>query len=409
MGQKAPRRGVPLRREQVAPVLADEKRAEEGGELCAAGQVPRLGDPAGEEDSEDGEPERKLVDAKPEEIDARTKPMPFQVEHELNVGIDRERSMRGCKRSSICHLRASTVAGVRVGALLVLLSAGAAAAGCAGSGPATTGHRMSPPTPLVVYAAGRRIEVVQPGTRRIRLPARLDLRSGRVRISYAIPPHRARRIVRRALAAHVSRVDVPAVPVWSSIQLRPVRQVLHNDCEATSLSMLLAAAGIRAGQLELQERLPRSGPLDPEPVAGSTLFRWGDPERGFVGRPDGGGTEGGFGVYEPPVRALAERYGVHLVDLHRQSVAAVRAAVLAGRPVLAWVGLAAGPYLSWVTPSGREITVNLDEHAVVLVGAGRGYVLVNNPLTGVRERWSDALFSYRWRLLDRRALELPRS
>ena len=82
--------------------------------------------------------------------------------------------------------------------------------------------------------------------------------------------------------------------------------------------------------------------------------------------------------------------------------------MLAGHPVLAWVGLAAGPYLSWLTPSGREITVNLDEHAVVLVGAGPSYVLVNNPLTGERERWSDELFSYRWRLLGRRALELPR-
>jgi uncharacterized protein YvpB len=215
-------------------------------------------------------------------------------------------------------------------------------------------------------------------------------------------------VVRRALAAGEARIDLPVVPISTAIALRPVRQVLHNDCEATALSMLLAAAGVHKGQLELQARLPRSGPLDPEPVAGSTLFRWGDPERGFVGRPAGGGTEGGFGVYEPPVRALAARYGVHLLDLHGRSVASVRGAVLAGHPVLAWVGLAAGPYLSWLTPSGREITVNLNEHAIVLVGAGRGYVLVNNPLTGVRERWSDELFSYRWKLLGRRALELPR-
>ena len=82
--------------------------------------------------------------------------------------------------------------------------------------------------------------------------------------------------------------------------------------------------------------------------------------------------------------------------------------MLAGHPVLAWVGLAAGPYLSWLTPSGRKVTVNLNEHAVTLVGAGRGYILVNNPLTGRRERWSDELFSYRWKLLGRRALELPR-
>jgi uncharacterized protein YvpB len=216
----------------------------------------------------------------------------------------------------------------------------------------------------------------------------------------------ARREVRRALG-HATAVNLPVVPVRTTIALRPVRQVLHNDCEATALSMLLAAAGHHVGQLELQHRLPQSGPLDPEPVAGSTLFRWGDPERGFVGRPAGGGTEGGFGVYEPPVRALAARYGSHLLDLHARSLAAVRHAVLAGHPVLAWVGLAAGPYLSWLTPSGEKVTVNLNEHAVTLVGAGPGYILVNNPLTGERERWSDELFSYRWRLLGRRALELP--
>ena len=204
------------------------------------------------------------------------------------------------------------------------------------------------------------------------------------------------------------RTPLDRQPLRTTIALRPVRQVLHNDCEATALSMLLAAAGVRAGQLELQERLPRSGPLDPEPVPGSRLFRWGDPEQGFVGRPAGGGSEGGFGVYEPPVRALAARYGVHLVDLHDRSFGAVRAAALAGHPVLAWVGLAPGPFLTWLTPSGRKVTVNLNEHAIVLVGGGQGYVLVNNPLTGRRERWSDALLSARWKLLGRRALELPR-
>ena len=172
--------------------------------------------------------------------------------------------------------------------------------------------------------------------------------------------------------------------------------------------MILAAAGHQIGQLALQAQLPQSGPLDPVYVSGSSLFRWGDPERGYVGRAAGGGPHGGFGVYEPPIRALAARHGVNLIDLRHRGVYAVRAAVLSGHPVLAWVGLAAGPYLSWLAPTGlRKITVNLHEHAVALVGAGPGYVLVDNPLTGLRERWSESLFSYRWKLLGRRALELP--
>jgi uncharacterized protein YvpB len=244
---------------------------------------------------------------------------------------------------------------------------------------------------------------------RFRLPSRLHVRQGRARLVVVIPEARSRRAIRSALAAHKKRLDLRVTFVSSSIAIAPVRQVLHNNCEATALSMILAAAGHPVGQLKLQAQLPQSGPLDPVEVPGSDLFQWGDPERGFVGRAAGGGTEGGFGVYEPPIRALAARHGVRLLDLRGRSVGAVRAAVLSGHPVLAWVGLAAGPYLSWLTPSGREITVNLNEHAVALVGAGPGYMLVDNPLTGLRERWSESLFSYRWKLLGRRALELPGS
>jgi len=296
---------------------------------------------------------------------------------------------------------------MRATAIFAMLSV--AVAGCASGGATTT--RTPPPRqrPLAVYAAGKRIEIVRPVHRRIDLPHRIEARRGRAMLHLAVPARRALLRVRRALAAHEARVYLPAVPLRTTIALRPTRQVLHNNCESTALSMLLAAAGVRAGQLELQAHLPQSGPLDPEPVAGTRLLRWGDPERGFVGRPAGGGTEGGFGVYEPPIRALAARYGVRLLDLHGRSLAVLRHAVLAGHPVLAWVGLAAGPFLTWLTPSGRRITVNLNEHAIVLVGAGPGYVLVNNPLTGRRERWSDQLFSYRWKLLGRRALELPHS
>jgi uncharacterized protein YvpB len=299
---------------------------------------------------------------------------------------------------------------MRAGRVLTVLVLGAILAGCGGAAVATRSTQTQPPRPqrLTVFAEGERLGSVLPGhISRLHLPRRLTVRRGRARLLVEIPKLRARNEIRRALAGHAARVDLKVVPVWGAVALTPVHQVLQNDCEATALSMLLAAAGVRVGQLELQRRLPVSGPLDPEPVPGSTLFRWGNPERGFVGRVDGSGAEGGFGVYEPPIRALAARYGVRLLDLHGSTVTAIRAALLAGHPVLAWIGLSAGPYRSWLTPSGRKITVNLGEHAVLLVGAGPGYVLVNDPLSGQRVSWSDSLFSYRWQLLGRRALELP--
>ena len=292
--------------------------------------------------------------------------------------------------------------------MLALLLTAAVLAGC-GASAGTTTTAPPPPRPVALFAAGRKVALVRPPFRLPKLPHTVRVRRGRARIVYHLGRSGARVALRRAAARGETRANLPLVPVSSSIALRPVLQVLHNDCEATALSMLLADAGVHVSQLALQDRLPISGPLDPDPVVGSTLFRWGDPERGFVGRADGGGTEGGFGVYEPPIRRLAARYGVQLEDLHGTTVGAVRAVLLSGRPVLAWVGLADGPYLSWLTPAGKEITVNLNEHAVTLVGAGPGYVLVDNPLSGRRERWTDAFFSVRWMRLGRRALALPPS
>jgi uncharacterized protein YvpB len=288
------------------------------------------------------------------------------------------------------------------------LLAGALLAGCGVQRSSLSTQTRS--RPLRVLLPERRPFVVALRVARaavVRLPARYIVVHGRVRTTFALRRTEAVRAVRHALAVRVAVVRVPARPVSSRIRVPVVRQVLRNDCEAASLSMLLAAAGLHVGQLELQRRLPEARPLDPVSVPGRALPVWGDPERGFVGRADGGGPGGGFGVYEPPVGALARRYGVRLVDLRGASLTRLRTQVLRGHAVLAWVGLSDGPYRTWVTPAGRQVTANFGEHAVVLVGAGPGYVDVNDPLSGTRQRWSDRTLAVRWQRLGRRALALP--
>jgi uncharacterized protein YvpB len=182
-----------------------------------------------------------------------------------------------------------------------------------------------------------------------------------------------------------------------------IAQRLRNNCETTALQVLLATVGVKVDQLRLQAKVRRSGPLDPQ---GSPPDQtWGDPSVGFVGRPDGGGTAGGFGVYQGPIVELAQRFDVPLRDLTRSSPRAVYRRLRERHAVMAWVGLGNGPFGHWRSPSGRRIDVNFDEHAVVLVGMrASGSLEVVNPLHGTRELWTRAEFETMWARLGRRAL-----
>ena len=208
-------------------------------------------------------------------------------------------------------------------------------------------------------------------------------------------------VSRLSPAGGVIRVARSAVASTIAAPVEPQRE--RDDCEATALSMLLASTGVDADQLRLQAQLPTSGPPDPSGAAGGEV--WGDPSRGFVGRADGSGPAGGFGVYEHPIQQLAARYGRRLRDLTGRSPAAVYSALLSGHAVMAWVGLADGPYGHWRSPDGREITVNFAEHAILLTGVtADGSLLVNNPLDQTQETWSRAQFENDWSRLGGRAL-----
>ncbi|MGK2877617.1 MAG: C39 family peptidase [Solirubrobacterales bacterium] len=198
-------------------------------------------------------------------------------------------------------------------------------------------------------------------------------------------------------------VTIVTAPRAVTIEAPTIKQKLRNNCEATALQILLRTAGRKVTQLDLQAQLRKSGTLDPTGAPGNRT--WGDPDAGFVGRPEGGGTAGGFGVYPGPVKSLAARHGVALRNLTDRPARSLYSTLLAGHAVMVWVGLGDGPYSSWQSPTGRTIKVNLNEHTVVLNGLDEnGQLSVVNPLTGTAERWSKRKFESMWRLLGKRAL-----
>lgn len=275
------------------------------------------------------------------------------------------------------------------------------------------GHRRVPRSGSLELRAGRQplgvlpaSAIGAPGGAALRraiaqdVPPTQVVSAGSARIVYRLD--RAA-VLRRALSGRRGAIEVPRRAVATSVHAPVLAQKLHNNCESAALQILLATVGVRVDQLQLQRQLQRSGPLDPQGQPPNQV--WGDPAAGFVGRPDGGGAGGGFGVYQGPIRALAARHGRELRDLTGGSAAAVYDRVLSGHAVMAWVGLADGPYGHWRSPAGRSISVNFNEHTVVLTGIGQdGTLTVVNPLMGALEHWTRSRFELEWSRLSRRAL-----
>jgi len=346
---------------------------------------------------------------------AHTPPDPAQTPGDLR------RARRAQHRDSLRRRR--LIAAVLVTALLVLVGVAAlrAATGAHGrsahAGPG--GSPVAPAPPGVVS-----LEV--PGRPAVTLPTAAYERAGQVNrgalaaLVYRLVP--ARRVVSTG-QAHISyryarghavsaiaglgarggTVRISRTAFAATIDAPVIGQVERNDCETTALQILLSTAGRHVDQRILQAQVAHSGPLDPQGSGASEV--WGDPSQGFVGRPEGGGVAGGFGVYQGPIRALARRHGVTLSDLSGSSTSRLYNRVLEGHAVMVWIALADGPYQTWRSPSGRPVTVNFGEHSVVVTGVGAdGQVTVDDPLSASRLTWTRADFEARWRLLGRRAL-----
>jgi uncharacterized protein YvpB len=313
-------------------------------------------------------------------------------------------------------MRRRAVAAVALVALAAFLVRGVIDALSSASDP----PYVSPSGPVVEILVGRertqRVDLTSamrdgvPDLVRVRallaekVPLRWVVRTGRATVIYRLDTRLALRAVRAR--GDRSSIRVAARPVASRIAAPVVAQALRNNCESAALEVLLATVGRRTPQLQLQAALPVSGA--PDPVGYGPSRVWGDPELGYVGRPDGGGAAGGFGVFQAPVMRVAEGLGARLDNLSGRTSGEVVARVRSGAAVMVWIGLSDGPYGEWRSPAGRRVRVNFGEHTVVLNGVTRdGRLRVVNVLRGTRELWTRSDFEVMWNRLGRRAIGAP--
>lgn len=331
------------------------------------------------------------------------------------------RRMKAVRRSSIMRARrggrsgAAVVRHRRIAAAALLVAIAVGVVSVTGSAVSDLG---SVPRPRLSVQAEHRVLLRVPTARYTRngkpsrralaklmsawLPEQERRRRGAATVTYT---YDARATIERALALGVNGGTVQAVrwPVAVHIPTRIVAQVQRNTCESAALQILMTTHGKPVDQRRLQRSFPRSGPADPIDKAGGRV--WGDPDLGFVGRADGGGTAGGFGIYPGPVRKTARGFGVSLRDISGRSETELYRILLKGRAAMVWVGLGAGPYGEWRSPAGRRIAVNFNEHTIVLHGIRRdGRLEVTNPLEGTEELWTKSQFATQWARLGRRGL-----
>lgn len=134
-------------------------------------------------------------------------------------------------------------------------------------------------------------------------------------------------------------------------------QSLTLDCEARSAVDWAAYFGVNISEFEFLDSLPRSD----------------DPNKGFVGDPDGFPQQlppGSYGVHAAPVADLLRAYGLPAENVYGLDMETLKGEIASGRPVIAWVtaGTQRGYSVDYVTDEGESVRVAPNEHTVIVIG-----------------------------------------
>lgn len=177
-----------------------------------------------------------------------------------------------------------------------------------------------------------------------------------------------------------SRVFTLNVPLY--------RQTHAFTCNITATAMALSYKGAASSEMGVY------GGIAKDPTAceksGDTITYWGNPNSGYVGNIDGGGSCGGYGVHWGPVSAYISSRGVSNSVRRGWNVAALAQEVEKGNPSIVWWqnGWASAYWKYWDSPGGRVSALN-GMHSEVVVGfigpsSNPSHIITNDPWRGRR-------------------------
>lgn len=129
------------------------------------------------------------------------------------------------------------------------------------------------------------------------------------------------------------------------------------SCESRSAVDFAAFFGVSISENDFLAALPRSD----------------NPDKGFVGSPDGAGGQlppNSYGVNAKPVADLLNEYGVPAIGVKQVSLRSIKEEIANGRPVIAWVvgNVWYGSPIIYTASDGSEVKVAYYEHTVLVTG-----------------------------------------
>lgn len=181
-----------------------------------------------------------------------------------------------------------------------------------------------------------------------------------------------------------TEISVPQIPSSTKIEgIRGFPQTLNLSCESRSAVDWAAYFGVSILELEFLANLPSSD----------------DPNKGFVGNPNGPGgliPPNPYGVHAAPVAALLRAYGLPAEDVVGLTPEQIKAEIAAGQPVIVWIifGTSPGYAVNYTTSTGEVVKVAPNEHTAIIIGYDeRGVTLLDGAVVYWRS-WDAFLQSF---------------